>query len=139
MAYEVAIERGKIREFARATMSRNADYEGAAAVSMPTFLTTARLFWEPAGASPFRDLGLDLKRTLHAGEEFIFHGPPPQAGQVLTAESHLADQFEKVGRRGGLLRFATVVTEFTDASGRLVAEQRTTVVETSHPPKEDGQ
>lgn len=136
MPYEVPVERGKIREFARATMSRSPDYDGPDAVVTPTFLTTARFFWEPAGASPFRELGLDLKRALHASEEFIFHGPPPHAGQVLRVSSRLADRSEKTGRRGGVLKFATIVTEFTDADGRLVAEQRTTVVETSKPPKE---
>ena len=137
MAYEIPIERGKIREFARATMSRNADYDAPDAVATPTFLTIARFFWEPARANPFRDLGLNLERILHAGEEFIFHGPPPQAGQVLTAESHLSDQFEKTGKRGGLMKFATVVTEFRDGDGQLVAEQRTTVVETAKAPRED--
>jgi hypothetical protein len=137
MSYQVPVERGKIREFARATMSRNPDYDDAAAVITPTFLTTARFFWEPAGQSPFRELGLDLKRALHAGEEYIFRGEPPQAGSVLSVSSHLADRYEKEGKRGGTLRFATVVTEFRDPDGTLVAEQRTTVVETSRPPKEE--
>jgi hypothetical protein len=137
VSYDVPIERGKIREFARATMSRNSDYDAPDAVVPPTFLTTARFFWEPAGQSPFRELGLNLKRTLHAGEEFIFHGAPPRAGVVLSVTSHLAERYEKQGKRGGTLRFGTVVTEFWDSAGMLVAEQRTTVVETSKPPRDE--
>src|SRR5438874_685742 len=43
--YEVPVERGKIREFARAAKSENPAYYAEDAVVPPTFLTTALLFW----------------------------------------------------------------------------------------------
>jgi hypothetical protein len=136
MTYEVPIERGKVREFARATKSKNPAFQGPSAVIPPTFLTTARLTWEPREDDQIGKLGLDLRRLLHAEEEYVFHGEPPRAGQTLTCETRLLDQWEKEGRRGGTMKFSRIVNEFRDATGQLVAEQRTTLVETARPPKE---
>lgn len=129
------IERGKIREFARATQSRNPAYDGPDAVILPTFLTTAGNFWS-TGARPIGELGFDLRRVLHGEEEFEFFGPLPRAGQTLTAASRLGEQWEKEGKRGGVMRFAKLVTEYRDQAGELVAEQRTTIIETAKPPKQ---
>lgn len=133
MSYEIPIERGKIREFARAAQSRNDAYESPNAVIPPTFLTTATNFWS-TDAHPATALGFELARVLHGEEEYEFFGPPPHAGQTLTATSRLGDQWEKEGKRGGVMRFAKLVTEFRDQSGALVAEQRTTIIETAKPP-----
>jgi hypothetical protein len=139
MSYEVPIERGKIREFARAAKSHNPAYDSADAVIEPTFLTTAQNFWaNPGAAKPIADLGFNLARVLHGEEEYEFFGPPPRAGQVLHAETKLGDQWEKEGKRGGTMRFAKVVTEFRDEAGTLVAEQRTTIIETARAPKQEG-
>jgi hypothetical protein len=97
----------------------------------PTFLTTARLSWEPTGESPSKALGFELARVLHGEEEYEFHGPPPRAGQTLTVTTRLGDTWEKEGRRGGAMRFAKVVTEFRDESGALVATQTSTLLETA--------
>jgi hypothetical protein len=135
-SYEIPIERGAIRSFAKATMSNDPAYEGPMAVIPPTFLTTARLRWEPAGANPFDLVGFDRKRLLHAQEEYQFHGPLPTVGESLTATARLVDRFERTGKRGGVMRFAVVLTEYRDAGGVLRVEQRTTAVETSQPPSE---
>lgn len=133
MAYEVPIERGKIREFARAAQSRNSAYDGLAAVIPPTFLTTAGNFWSNE-TSVLTQLGFELARLLHGEEEFEFFGPLPHAGQTLTASSRIGERWEKEGKRGGVMRFAKLITEYRDESGELVAEQRTTVIETAKPP-----
>jgi hypothetical protein len=70
---------------------------------------------------------------MHAEQEYVFHGPPPRAGATLTAQSRIDAVYQKQGRRGGVLTFAVLVTEFRDASGRLVAEARMTGVETARP------
>lgn len=132
--YEIPIERGKIREFARAAKSKHPDYDGPNAVIPPTFLTTAGMTWCPPGESAMAQLGFELARVLHGEEEYIFHGPPPTAGQTLQVTSRLAERYEKEGKRGGTMRFAVVVTEYRDADGTLVAEQRTTAVETAKAP-----
>ena len=131
--FEFPIERGKIREFATATLSRHEEYRGPDAVVPPTFLATST-FWDPPGNDLFAELGFDLRRLLHVGIEYVFHGAPPQAGDVLTAQSRIAERYEKEGKRGGTMKFAVLVTEFTDAGGAIVAEQRATLVETEKAP-----
>lgn len=130
MTFTLPIERGKIREFARAAHSQDSAYDRVDAVVPPTFLTVARQFWEPIAESPIAATGFDLRRLLHGEEEFVFHGPPVHAGQTLTADSRLESTSEKEGKRGGRMRLATFVTEFRDETGLLVAEQRTTLLET---------
>jgi N-terminal half of MaoC dehydratase len=125
--YEFPVEYGKIREFAIATRSTNPAYFGPDAIIPPTFLTAAGLSWEPPEDQP--SLDLDLSRTLHGEEEYEFSGALPRAGQTLMVRTRVADRFEKRGDRGGVLRFVVVVREFHDASGRLVATQRSTAIE----------
>lgn len=137
MSYEFPIDYSKVREFARAVKSSNPEHDGRHPVIPPTMLTSGRMIWEPAEQSGFRELAFDRSRILHGEEEFIFHGPLPRAGDVLTAETKVTDRFEKPGKRGGQMRFGTLVTEFRDAEGRLVAEQHSVIVETARAPKTD--
>ncbi len=128
--YQMPIEYGKVREFARAVQSKSEAHQGTNAVMPTTFLTTARLTWEPAGNSALSQLGFDMARVLHGEEEYEFFGPLPRAGQELQVDSRIEKQFEKPGGRGGTMRFAVVVNEFKDESGSVVALQRTTIIET---------
>ena len=124
--YEVPIEEGKIGEFALAAQSKLADYRGPDAITPPTFLITA------AATVPDEcraQHGFDRKRLLHGEQEFIFHGPPPRAGQRLRARERVAERYEKPGSRGGTMRFAVIVTDFRDEHGNLVAEARRTLIE----------
>jgi hypothetical protein len=136
--FDLDVERGKIREFARATLSSHPAYfEGDHPVSPPTFLTTM-FFWEEQtpGSSPWPLVRLDPQRGMHAEQEYVFHGPPPRAGTRLSCTSRIERVFHKEGRRGGRLTFAVMVTEFRDAAtGRLIAEARMTGVETEKPPE----
>lgn len=128
--FGMAIERGKIREFAAATGSRDPAYLLDPAPVIPaTFLTTA-IFWQDGDADPWRAVRMDPTRGLHAEQEFIFHGPPPRAGDQLRCQARIDDVYDKQGR-SGTLTFVVQVTEFRDPSGRLVAESRLTGVETS--------
>ena len=135
--FTLDIERGKIREFARATGSRNPAYrEGDHPPIPPTFLTT-QAFWMSRESDVFPLLDFDWKRGLHAEQEYIFHGPPPRAGTRLTGQSRVAEIYRKQGRRGGTMTFSVIVTEFRDETGRLVAESRMTAVETAKPPSKE--
>jgi len=73
----------------------------------------------------------DFERVLHGEQEFRFHGEPPRAGTVLEGRARLDRAYEKEGRRGGTMTIVEIVTEFRDASGRLVAEAISTSIETS--------
>jgi hypothetical protein len=135
--FEMDVERGKIREFARATRARHpAHFDGEHPVAPPTFLTTT-FFWEEYvdGANPWHTVKMDPQRGMHAEQEYVFHGPPPRAGTRLTCRSRIDQIYEKEGKRGGTLTFAVMVTEFRDSDGRLVAEARMTGVETEKPPE----
>jgi hypothetical protein len=140
--YEMVVERGKVREFATATKSSNPAYkEDPEPVSPPTFLVTST-FWTPAalrpGGSLFKKVNLDMRRVLDGGREFVFHGPPPKAGTTLTAQNRVEDIYEKEGKRGGTMTFVVTVQEFRDDKGDLVAEMRSTAIETGKPPSEEG-
>jgi hypothetical protein len=126
--YEMVVERGKIAEFAAAMQSQNPAYAGPEAIAAPTFLMSSAL-WAPEGAAV--DVGFDRRRLLHGEQEFIFHGPPPRAGQVLKVSDQIVDRYEKPGKRGGMMRFAVVVTEYRGEDGTLVAEARKTLIETA--------
>ena len=129
-AATMPIERGKIREFARSCMSDDTDYvESPSPVVPPTFLTTVN-FWMSSETSPLAQVGLDLRRLLHGSQEYVFHGPPPRAGDELTFQTRVDAIYEKEGKRGGTMTFVETVTEFRDPEGTLVAEARSTAIET---------
>lgn len=134
--FRVVVEEGKIREFARAVKSSNPAYVGAGpqATSPATFLA-ASVFWQRPENSPWGDAKLNWERILHGEQEFVFPGPPPAAGTELTAEARIDRVFEKEGKRGGTMTFVEVVTEYRDGSGAIVAESRSTVIETGKAPQ----
>ena len=67
---------------------------------------------------------------MHAEQEYIFHGPPPQAGDRLIAQSRIAEMHDKTSKSGSVLTFVKMVTEFRDhQTGTLVAEAILTGVE----------
>ncbi len=126
--FGLEVEHGKLREFARATFS-----EATGEWTLPTFLTTA-FHWQDPGTDPWDLVRMDPARGLHAEQEFVFHGPPPRAGDRLVGTSRIESIYDKEGRRGGTLTFVVMVTEFRDPAGRLVAETRLTGVETAQAP-----
>lgn len=129
------IERGKIREFARAIKDDNPIYfdeeyakkTAGGIVPPPTFLMT-QAHWGEAGRGGV-DLGMDLRRVLHGEQEFEYHGAI-HPGDVLTAVTTCEKMFEKEGSRGGTMNFAVLATEFRNQKGELVAVGRSTVIET---------
>jgi len=133
----IPIERGKIREFALACLDENPEYTEADAPPVPPTFLTVRSFWMSAATSPLVRVGLDLRRLLHGGEEYVFYGPPPRAGEVLTMQTRVDRVYEKEGRRGGTMTFVETVTELRDESGELRVECRSTAIETARPPSDD--
>lgn len=134
--FTLDIDRNKIREFARAVRADHPDYEAEKPVILPTFLTTTfHVEADVPGANPWAKLNVDLRRGLHAEQEYVFFGPPPRAGTRLTCQSKIERIYEKQGRRGGTLTFAVMLTQFRDESGKLVAEARMTGVETADNPE----
>ena len=132
--FTLEVERGKIREFARATGSANPSYLDSARPPVPpTFLTT-QFFWQDGEADAWKLVELNQQRGLHAEQEYVFHGPPPVAGTRLHCRSTITEMYEKQGKRGGTMTFVVMVTEFRDDDGTLVAEAKMTGVETGQVP-----
>ena len=48
-------------------------------------------------------------------------------------QTRVEEIYEKEGKRGGAMTFVVTVTEFRDATGTLVAEARSTAIETGKP------
>lgn len=132
--YRIVIEEGKVAEFARAVRAEAPEHRGDAGCITPTFLTVGGNVWEDEESKSAVSHGLDRTRTLHAEEEYVFHGPLPRVGDVLWATPRIVDRHQKQGRRGGSLDFVTRAVEFRDEAGRLVAEQRSVAVQTSTTP-----
>lgn len=127
--YEVDIERGRVRQFAKSVYALDKAYhEDSRAVVPPTFLIMSGYFYgyilarAPAD-SAFGRINEDFRTCADGGEEFVFHGPLPRAGDRLIASTTMHDFKERQGRRGGRLRIYVTRTSFHEAAGgRHVAD-----------------
>ncbi|ESY64904.1 hypothetical protein X743_30055 [Mesorhizobium sp. LNHC252B00] len=136
--FELPIERGAIRQFARSLYSSHPAWmEARDAVVPPTFLVMAGYHWgyilerPPAGSAL---AAIDARGTTDGEQSFEFFGPPPRAGDSLIASTEVVDHFFKEGR-SGRLEFFVMKTDFRDATdGRLVARWMPTSIRTDRPP-----
>ena len=137
--YEVDIERGKIREFARAMGAPLEEFcTGRHPVVPPTFMVSLPYTWgytleRPRGTA-FKNIKHDLTVSLHAAEALTFHKAPPRAGEQLIAQARLSDVKRKTGRSGGDLVFLEMTTRYSDLDGNLRVEQKSTSVITEQEP-----
>lgn len=127
-AYDMPIERGKIREFAAATGTTDPIYQGPNPPVPPTFLATA-MHWEPQDPPLATLLGLDLSRVLQGGQEYSFIGQLPHAGDTLHAETSVESVTAKRSGRGGQMTLIVVLTRFLRPDRSVAAEGRATVIE----------
>lgn len=134
---EWVVERGKIGEFAHAVMNKSEVYTREDPVAPPTFPQSIALWRartprpaDTGGGGRGGGGGLDMSRVLHGEQEFEYVRPL-RAGDVLTAESHQKDRYEKEGKRGGTMTFIVSETVFKDQSGEIVAYSRGTTIVTS--------
>ncbi len=131
--YAVTVERGRIKDFARAIGDLNPFYlddrVGATSawgdiIAPPTFLATFRDETDPGAF--FRDLGIDVSRVLHGEQEFELHRPITP-GETFLCRSKIVDIYEKSGRSGPLA-FVVRETAVTDRSNEIVATMRSITV-----------
>ena len=128
--YPVTVERGKIKEFARAIGDLNPFYVddrvGRASVwgdviAPPTFAVTFRDETADTGAL-LRDLGTDISRLLHGEQEFEIHRPLVP-GETYLCRTKIVDIYEKTGKSGPM-GFVVRETAVTDATGEIVVTMR---------------
>src|SRR5207244_616069 len=130
ISFPVTVERGKIKEFARAIGDLNPFYlddrVGAASawgdvIAPPTFAVTFRDERADAGAL-LRDLGVDISRVLHGEQEFeIFRQLIP--GETYLCRTKVVDLYEKTGKSGPMA-FVVRETAITDRANEIVATMR---------------
>jgi acyl dehydratase len=127
--YVVTVERGKIKEFARAIGDLNPAYlddrvgqasEWGDIIAPPTFATTFRD--ETAAEALLRDLGTDISRVLHGEQEFEIVRPI-QPGQTYVCRTRILDIYEKSGKSGPMA-FVVRETAITDRHNEIVGTMR---------------
>ena len=128
--YVVHVERGKIKEFARAIGDLSPFYlddeVGRASpwgdiIAPPTFAITFRDERADTGAL-LKDLGTDISRILHGEQEFE-HYKPIRPGDTLLCRGRISDVYEKSGKSGPMA-FVVRETTITDADNEVVARVR---------------
>ena len=128
--YVVHVERGKIKEFARAIGDLSPFYlddeVGRASpwgdiIAPPTFAITFRDERADTGAL-LKELGTDISRILHGEQEFE-HYKPIRPGDTLLCRGRISDVYEKSGKSGPMA-FVVRETTVTDADNEVVARVR---------------
>lgn len=126
--FEVPVEAGRLRLFAKAVGERDPVYTDPVAAREagfpdlpvpPTFLFCLEME-APDPAQMKTLLGIDIARLLH-GEQHFSYERMAFAGDVLRFEPRIADVYEK---KGGALEFAVRETRVTNQHGQRVADLR---------------
>ena len=128
--YVVTVERGKIKEFARAIGDLNPFYlddeigcasQWGDVIAPPTFAVTFRDEKADSGAL-LRDLGVDISRVLHGEQEFELFGQL-QPGETYLCRTRVVDLYEKKGKSGAMA-FVVRETAIADQTNEIVAAMR---------------
>ena len=124
----LAVERGRLRFFAKAIGETNPIYVDVAAAAAagyadlpapPTFLFAAELDSDTMFAL-FEQLGVPLAKVLH-GEQGFEYFAPVVAGDTVTVTSVVKDIYDK---RGGALEFVETEATAVNQRGDMVAKMR---------------
>ena len=131
--FSVAVEKGRLRFFAKATGQTDPVYTDEAAAQAaghpglpvpPTFFFCLEME-SPDPAAIRNLLGLDYRRVLHGEQGFTYHRMA-YAGDVLTYEQRIEDIYDK---KGGALEFVVRKTRVTNQRGEHVADLRSITVQ----------
>ncbi len=131
-AFEVDVEKGRLRFFAKAIGQADKVYTDEAAARdaghpglpvPPTFLFCLEME-SPDPAAIRNLLGLDYRRLLHGEQGFTYHRMA-YAGDRLRFEQRIEDIYDK---KGGALEFVVRSTRVTNQRGEHVADLRSVTV-----------
>ena len=130
--FEVEVEKGRLRLFAKAIGETDpvySDEAAARAAGHPSLPVPPTFFFclEMERADPydwFVELGIPLGQVLHGEQSFTYHRLA-HAGQTLIFSSELVDIYEK---KNGALQFLVQRNHVTDAGGAPVADFERTIV-----------
>jgi len=137
--FEFPVERGKIKEFARAILDpkplyvdrEHAKGRGFADVLMPPTFPATFAFHLPSEnlvVEMMQQLEMNIAASVHGEAEFTFERPIT-AGEILKGEMRVGNIYEKAGKRGGTMTFVEMTIEFTDEKGKKAAEMKNIFIE----------
>lgn len=128
------VERGKVRELARATFAEDPVYTDpavAASRGYPDVLATPTYVVVSLHYRNQREwvaqLGLDIERVVVGSVRWRYYRPLVVGDAVVGTRRVVRDE-RKPGRNGDL-RVLTLETEFVDATGQVVASEEDVVIE----------
>lgn len=131
----IAVERGKIKEFARATRADDPvhrDIDHAAKCGYTDVLATATHVVVTGHvrdqAGFVKTLGLDFRRVVVGSVGWRYERPVTAGDQLNAVRRVVADESVE-SRSGGTMRRITMETEFRDAAGHLVVTQTEQLIE----------
>ncbi|MGD0506119.1 MAG: MaoC family dehydratase N-terminal domain-containing protein [Steroidobacteraceae bacterium] len=119
--FTVTVERERLRQFAAAIGASppGGDEDSA----LPTYLKVIE-GEDNSSRKILSALGVDLKRVLHAEQQFEYHAPY-RAGDQLAVERTVSNIYE---RKAGELEFVVVDTLIRQSSGALVARTQQVIL-----------
>lgn len=130
--FQVEVEKGRLRFFAKATGQTDPIYIDEAAARdaghpglpvPPTFFFCLEM--EAPNPAAIRELlGMDYRSLLHGEQGFSYHAMA-YAGDTLTFRQHIEDIYDK---KNGALEFVVRKTHVSNQHGELVAELRCVTV-----------
>jgi acyl dehydratase len=131
-AFNVAVEAGRLRFYAKATGQTDPIYTdevaaraaGHPALPVPlTFLFCLEM--ESPNPAAIRELlGIDYRRLLHGEQSFTYHSMA-YAGDTLRFEQRIDDIYD---RKAGSLEFVVRLTRVSNQRGEAVADLRCVTV-----------
>jgi acyl dehydratase len=137
--FEFLIEKGKIKEFARALGDGNPLYYdeelaksmGFRSIPAPPTYTASFLHHVPDEnflLKMMEGMGVSVATSVHGESEFEYLAPIC-AGDVLTVRMSIKDLYSKEGKRGGKMNFITAESTYTNQEGKLVQKDRMLFIE----------
>jgi acyl dehydratase len=129
------VERGKIREFARATHATDPVHCDPELAQHGGFADVPATATHVVVSGHYRDqhewvanLGLELSRVVVGSVNWRYRRPLT-AGDVLTGTRRVMADETKAGRRGGTMRLLTLQTDFIDSQGEVAVTQQEILIE----------
>ena len=137
--FEFPIERGKIKEFAKAICNPHPAYtdrtlareQGYPDVVMPITFPVTFSHHMPSDnfvLESTEKLGMNVATSVH-GETEIIHYRPVFAGEELRGEIGIGRIYEKKGKRGGAMTFVEMEIKYFDQDKKLVVLCRNVFIE----------
>lgn len=130
------VERGKIRELARAIGDSNPVYrDREAAVQAgyedtpaPLTFLTVPMMWAGDMMSIINDLKINVMMVLHGEEEYEYY-QPVYPGDVIAGTPKIVSMEEKTSKSGSKMDMITVEILYMNQRGEKVAKARSLLIE----------